>query len=64
MTYETEYYPESIFMGFLHFFHINKRGWDRTRMECTGSQIFNYENPFKNYENSHMIIQEILASIN
>ena len=33
-------------------------------MECTGSQIFNYENPFKNYENSHMIIQEILASIN
>jgi len=39
-------------MVFLHFFFfdINKRGRDRTRMECTGSQLFDYENPFKNYE--------------
>ena len=39
------------FMVFVYFFDINKRDRrSRTRMECTGSQLFDYENPFKNYE--------------
>ena len=49
-TYETEYHSESIFMVFVHFLDINNRGRKRTRIESTGLQLFDYEDPFKNYE--------------